>query len=172
MTSNFKPMKEILILTGACGVGKSTIAKEWAKLKNGAAIDCDYLTEWIYNKDFPQWSIEEEKFTAKLASKMAIEYLNYGMSTAIENVWSPVGIEILKNETLVQFKLDVKAIWLFCEISENHKRDQQRIPENQMKKRVNIVNQELDGCNWPDYVHKIDSTNLSIEQTLKMIDNL
>jgi len=46
-------MKELLILTGACGVGKSTIAEEWAKRKNGAKVDCDYLTEWIYNTDLP-----------------------------------------------------------------------------------------------------------------------
>ena len=126
-------MKEVLIITGACGVGKSTIAKEWAKLKDGATIDCDYLTEWIYKKDFHHWTIEEERFVAKLASKIAIEYLNYGMSTSIENVWSPIGIELIKSEIQSSLKIKVKAIWLFCDLTENHKRDQQRKLENQMK---------------------------------------
>jgi len=165
-------MKEVLILTGACGVGKSTIAKEWAKLKNGATVNCDYLTEWIYNKDFPHWTVEEEKFTAKLASKIAIEYLDFGMSTSIENVWSPVGIEILKNEIESQAEVKVKVVWLFCEITENHKRDQQRVPEDQMKGRVDIVNKELKDYNWPIYLQKIDTTNLTIEQTIEVIINL
>jgi len=165
-------MKEVLILTGACGVGKSTIAKEWAKLKNGATVNCDYLTEWIYNKDFPHWTVEEEKFTAKLASKIAIEYLDFGMSTSIENVWSPVGIEILKNEIESQAEVKVKVVWLFCEITENHKRDQQRVPEDQMKGRVDIVNKELKDYNWPIYLQKIDTTNLTIEQTIEVIVNL
>lgn len=163
-------MKETLIITGACGVGKSTIASEWAKLKNGATIDCDYLTEWIYNKDFPHWTIEEEKFTAKLASKIAIEYLNYGMSTSIENVWTPIGIELLKNEIISYTETSIKAVWLYCELTENHKRDQQRILENQMKERVNIVNTELASYHWPAYLHKVDTTDLNIEQTLKVID--
>ena len=165
-------MKEILILTGACGVGKSTIAKNWAKLKNGATIDCDYLTEWIFNKDFPHWTIEEEKFVARLASKIAIEYVNFGMSTSIENVWSPIGIELLKDEIQSLEKIKVKVIWLFCELTENHKRDRQRIPENQMKERVNLVNKELENYNWPKYLHKIDTTGLTIEQTIKIIEDL
>ena len=36
---------EVLLLTGACGVGKTTIAQGWAKSKKGVIIDCDYLTE-------------------------------------------------------------------------------------------------------------------------------
>jgi shikimate kinase len=162
-------MKEVLILTGACGVGKSTIAEAWAKIKDGATIDCDYLTEWIYKKDFPHWTIEEEKLVAKITAKIAIEYLEFGMSTSIQNVWSPVGIEIIKKEILSHTKANIKVVWLFCSLEENHKRDQLRIPEDQMKERVNIVNEELNSYDWPNYVHKVDSTDLTVEQTLGMI---
>lgn len=165
-------MEELLIITGACGVGKSTIAKAWAALKKGATVDCDYLTEWIYKENFPNWTLEEEKFIANLASKIAVEYLKCGMSTSIENVWSPVGVEILKKEILAQIKVKVKVVWLFCEIKENHKRDQQRIPENQMKERVDAVNKELELHTWPAYVHKFNTTNLTIDQTIEMIENL
>lgn len=167
-------MKELLIITGACGVGKSTIAKRWAKLKNGATVDCDYLTNWIYCTEFPQWTIEEERFVAKLASKIAIEYLNWGMPVSIENVWSPVGLELLESEISSQMNnmIKIKTVWLFCEIDENHKRDEQRIPAHQMKERVDVVNQELERYNWAEHLYKLDTTHLSIEQTIKKIDSL
>ena len=165
-------MKEVLILTGACGVGKSTIAEAWAKIKDGATIDCDYLTEWIYKKDFPHWTIEEEKLVAKITAKIAGEYLDFGMATSIQNVWSPVGIEIMKNGILANANIAVKVVWLFCSLEENHKRDQRRIPEDQMKERVEIVNDELQSYDWPEYVHRLDTTSLTVEQTLELISNL
>ena len=61
---------------------------------------------------------------------------------------------------------------MFCEIEENHKRDRQRIPENQMKERVDIVNNELSGCQWPSFLHHIDSTNLTIQETVEKIIKL
>ncbi len=164
-------MKEILIITGACGVGKTTLAKEWAKSKNGAIIECDYLTEWIFNKKFPHWTLEEEKFTANLTATIAVEYLDYGMSVAIENVWSPHGLEILKRKFIDQTDIAIKMIWLYCELNENHKRDEQRVPENQMKERVDIVNKELQGYDWPEELVKIDSTKLSVAQTLALLGN-
>ena len=164
-------MKEVLIITGACGVGKTTLAKEWAKSKDGAIIECDYLTEWIFNKEFPNWTLEEEKFIANLSATIAIEYLNYGMSVAIENVWTPYGIEIIRNRLRNRTDIALKVIWLFCEMNENHKRDEQRVPKDQMKERVDIVNKELQGHDWPEDLVKIDSTNLSIAQTLALLEN-
>jgi len=94
------------------------------------------------------------------------------VSTAIENVWSPVGIKLLKTEILPKVQISVKVIWLFYASAENYKRDQQRVPENQMKERVDIVNKELAGYDWPDYVHKIDTTDLTVGQTIKKVDQL
>ena len=90
-------MKQILILTGACGVGKSTISKKWAQLKNGAVVECDFFTEWIYNKNWQRFTKKEATFVANLATKTAIEYLNAGMDVAIENVWKPDDLDILTN---------------------------------------------------------------------------
>ena len=165
-------MKEVLILTGACGVGKSTIAQQWAKSKNGAAINCDHLTGWIHNTNFPKWTIEEEKFVAQLAAKIAIEYLKYGMPTSIEYVWSPAGIEILKTELQNQMSIDLKLVYLYCDRNENHKRDRLRVPENQMKERVDVVDAELKSYNWPSDLISLDSTNLTVDQTLEKINQL
>ena len=161
--------KEVLILTGACGVGKTTTAKAWAKSKQGAIIECDYLTEWILKDGFPQWNEEEEKFTAHLSAIMTMEYLNRGLPVVIENVWSPLGFNILRNEFSKVDDIKVKSVWLKCERIENHKRDEQRVPEDQMKERVDIVNDELNGYDWPEYINILDTTNLTIENVLEAI---
>ena len=163
---------EVLIITGACGVGKTATAKAWAKKKNGAIIECDYLTEWIYNENFPHWTPEEEAFTVELSGLMAFEYLKRGMSLAIENVWTPKGIEDLRKELFRMNGITVKTVWLKCDLEENHRRDEERIPEDQMKERVDIVNKELEGYTWPSYVHSIDTTKLSIEEVVEEIDKL
>lgn len=163
---------EILILTGACGVGKTTTARGWAKRRNGAIIECDYLTEWIHKKDFPHWGEEEERFTANLSAKIALEYMAYDMPVAIENVWSPEGIRLLKTGLQAHSGAEIRTVWLYCDARENHLRDEQRAEADQMRERVDIVNKELAGYAWPADVKKIDTTLLSLEQTLDLIDTL
>ena len=163
-------IKEVLIITGTCGVGKTTTAKAWAKSKNGSIIECDYLTEWIYKEDFPHWTEEEEKFTSNLSVIMATEYLQNGMSVAIDNVWSPNAIEEIRNELFRMRGIKVTAIRLTCDLEENQKRDQERAPEDQMKERITIVNDELNSHPWPSYIKVIDTTNLSTDEVLKLIE--
>ena len=162
--------KEVLILTGACGVGKTQTAKEWAKNKNGVIIECDKFREWEFKKDFPKWTEEEEIFFANLAVLVATEYLNNGLNVAIDNVWSPKGIEIIRAE-LFRFRgIKVNSVRLICDKEENHKRDQQRFVENQMKERVDIVNAELNEYFWPNYVNVIDTADMSIETVVAEIE--
>ena len=166
-------MNEVLILTGACGVGKSTISKEWAKLKKGAVIESDYFTEWIFNDKYERFKAEEEMLVADLTLVTAREYLKHNMPVAIDNVWTPTGLKKLKKAFDTEFEhLDVKFVWLKCDLIENHRRDRLRKPENQMKDRVDIVNKELFGYDWPDFLAIIDSTNLSEKETLKSIESL
>lgn len=64
----------------------------------------------------------------------------------------------------------MKFAWLYCEINENHRRDELRVPENQMKNRVDIVNEELRSYQWESYVHKIDTTKITVQETLNIIE--
>ncbi len=164
---------EVLILTGACGVGKTTIARAWAENKQGAVVECDYLTEWIYRADFPHWTAEEEKFVVSATLALAGTYLRYPMPVAIENVWTPEGISLLKTglEKLPEVT-SLSFAWLHCDLPENRRRDRLRVPENQMKERVDIVNREQAAHAWPDYVYSLDTTNLSVEETLAMLQEI
>ncbi len=164
---------EILIITGACGVGKTTTSRTWATAKKGAVVECDYLTEWIYDPDFPRFSKADERFVAQLSVKIAKEYVDWGMSVVIENVWTPLGIDIIRQACEAWDEhITLKFIWLRCERKENHRRDELRSPENQMKERVDIVNDELQGYEWPEYLHRVDTTSISVIEVLSIINTL
>ena len=163
-------MKEILILTGACGVGKSTISKKWAKLKKGVVIESDHFRNWIHNEIYDRFSKKEEMLVADLAIVSAKEYLKHNMPVAIENVWTPSGLDKLRNNLEMDFgNVNVKFVWLKCDLEENHRRDRLRLIENQMKDRVDIVNVELSEFKWPEYLNILDTTNLTEQETLNRI---
>lgn len=166
-------MSEVLILTGACGVGKTTIAKQWARRKNGSIVECDYFTEWIFDKNFVRFSYEEELLTARLSVNTAKEYLKLSMPVAIENVWTPVGLDLLNEElSLLEYADKLTYVWLKCASKENHRRDNLRVPGDVMGERVDIVNEQLNGYIWPAYLHIIDTTLLTVNETLTKISKL
>lgn len=163
-------MKEILILTGACGVGKSTISKKWAKLKKGVVIESDHFRNWIQNETYDRFSKEEEMLIANLTIVSAKEYLKHNMPVAIENVWTPLGLDKLRITLEMELEnVNVKCVLLKCSLEENHRRDRLRPTENQMKDRVDIVNAELSEFTWPEYLNILDTTNLTEEETLNRI---
>ncbi|MTB53330.1 AAA family ATPase [Lewinella sp. W8] len=166
-------MQKVLLITGACGVGKTTLARAWARRHQGAIIETDYLTEWVFKEDFPQWTPAEERFTARASALLAVEYLREGMPVAIENVWSPEGMNLIRAHLrAADEQIAVQAVWLFCDLPENQRRDQERIPENQMLARVAVVKRELEGYDWPAEVHRMDTMRISVEETLDIIEGL
>jgi broad-specificity NMP kinase len=162
--------REVLILTGTCSVGKTSTAKAWAKSKNGTVIECDNLKELNYKEDFPSRTEEEEKLISNLAANKAFEYLQKGESVAIDNVWSPKAIEEIRAELFRMKDLEVTSVRLICDLEENQKRDQEKMPENQKRERITIVNDELNSHAWPSYIKDIDNTNLSKDEVLKLIE--
>lgn len=163
-------MKEILIITGTCGVGKTSISKKWAKLKKGVVIESDYFRNSLYNEIYDRFSKKEEMLVAELTFASAKEYLKHNMPVAIENVWTPFGLNKLKNDFENEFEnVNLKFVWLKCNLEENHRRDKLRRTGNQMKNRVNIVSAELLEYKWPEYLNILDTTKLTEKETLYRI---
>lgn len=165
-------MKEVLIITGPCGIGKTTLAKAWAEMKYGAIVECDYLTEWIFDPNFPHWTEAEEKLIAGISAGITEEYLNFGMSVAIENVWSPLGVEILKKRLSKIPGTHIKSIRLVCDVQENLRRDQLRTEENRMNDRVRMVADQLASYDWSEETFLLDTTDMKVEESLSIIDKI
>ncbi|MEO1054381.1 MAG: AAA family ATPase [Bacteroidota bacterium] len=164
--------REVLVLTGACGVGKSTIGKLWAKSKSGVCIESDYFTEWIHDEHpiSTDYFLSVEEMIAELSWNTCREYLKNGFSVAIENVWTPKGLTKLQ-EAFMSIELISKAkfVYLKCDLDQNKSRDQKRSASNQMNERVGIVREELEQYQWPEFVHTIDSSSQTDIQTLNTI---
>jgi len=163
---------KVLVITGACGVGKSTISTLWAKENAGVSVECDYFTEWIHDRHPVEtdYFLKTEEMVANLSLAVAKEYMRNGFSVALENVWTPQGLNILRKGFEKEKSIEsLTFVWLKCGLGTNLKRDLLREPGSQMKKRVEIVSSELAAYDWPDFVKVIDTTDLSVQETLRMV---
>jgi len=165
-----KNLKNILVLTGACGVGKSTIGKLWAQSKKGVCIECDCFTSWIYDKHpvNTDYFLKVEPMIAKLALQACKEYYENGFSVAIENIWTPKGIIQLK-KAFDEDGVSAKFVYLTCDEKENKQRDQLRSNDCQMNERVAIVRSELEAYSWPSFVDSFDTNGRTSKETLEAI---
>ncbi|MEM7108478.1 MAG: AAA family ATPase [Bacteroidota bacterium] len=163
---------KILILTGAPGVGKTTVSKVWVMAHKGVAVPGDSFTDWLYNSRIERFSTEEEALVANLAVATAVQYLKTGMGVVLDYVWRANGLEIIKNRLEAELSsVQQKFVHLICGLEENHRRDQLRISDHQMLNRVDMVNLELSQEKWPQHVEEIDSTSLSVSETVAQIEN-
>jgi len=161
-------MNDILIITGTCGVGKSTICTRWAERRLGAAIECDAIRNWIRNPALITADGFQERLLARHAALLAESYMALGLDVAIDNVWTPEGLDDL-NHALGD-RARVRAIWLTAAPAENHHRDHLRPPGDVMGARVDELQAELDALDWPAYVIRLDTTGQTVEQTLDAVD--
>ena len=161
-------MNDILIVTGTCGVGKSTVCWEWAGRRHGAAIDCDMFRTWIRNPLLRKADGYQMRLLAKHAGALAEDYLAMGLDVAIDNVWTPEGLERLRSR--LDGKAWINVFWLNCLPEENHQRDQLRPSCAVMGGRIKELQKELEGMNWPDYVKRVDTTAQSLDETIEKIE--
>ena len=161
-------MKDILIVTGTCGVGKSTVCWAWAGRRGGAAINCDLFRTWIRDHSLRMANGYQEELLAKHACALTEDYMELGLDVAIDNVWTPRGLALLTSR--LRGKGRINVFWLNCLPEENHQRDRRRSPSDVMGGRLDELQQELESMNWPDYVQKIDTTGQLLDETLDLIE--
>jgi hypothetical protein len=160
-------MNDILIVTGTCGVGKSSVCWEWSGRRQGAVIHCDAFRTWIRKPGMGAADSYQEPLLARHAVSLACDYLDMGLDVAIDNVWTPDGLGFLQAE--LNDKGRIKVFWLTCGSEENHRRDDTRSPSDVMGGRVDELQGELDAMVWPGYVTRLDTTGLSLGQTVDII---
>lgn len=163
-------MRDILIVTGTAGVGKSSVCWEWAGRRKGAAIECDRYRTWIRDRSLRVADGFQEALIARHAAALAEDYLEMGLDVAIDNVWTPAGITYLLDS--LAGKGRVKVFWLCCSSEENHRRDNRRSPSDVMGGRVDELQDELEQITWPVCVERVDTTGQSLQQTVDELESM
>lgn len=160
--------RDVLIVTGNAGVGKTTTSREWALRRRGAAVRGDEIRLWFRIREMRQAEGYQEAFIARVALAAAKEFIARKLDVALDFVWKPSGLSILRDGLGDAARVRVVRLW--CEPSENHRRDELRTGNDVMGPRVDELGRELAALDWPADVTVVDSTGLTLDETLAAIE--
>lgn len=161
-------MRTVLLLTGTCGVGKTTTARAWATSRGGAHVNCDEIRNWIRSKPVRRDRGYQRDAVARIAATSAEEFLALGLDVALDFVWFPPTLRYLAERLSPVAR--VRMAWLRCEPAENRRRDAERPANVVMGARVDELLRELDEqTGWPEQLLRIDSTGRSVDQIVSAI---
>ncbi len=169
--------KTVCIITGPCGVGKSTISKLLAKhIKKSAYIGVDILREEMIKNG------KVSPFSYKGESKRQVD-LGTKNSSDLANNFLRAGFNVFIDDVLER-KQQVKDYIKYLSSSKIHiflllpnktiikKRDSQRKKKDRMGKRAlelhDIFTKRIPEENW----HVLDTSNQTIKETEKEILNI
>ena len=162
-------MPNLYVITGPAGVGKSTVSKRLAQnLSKSALIEGDKIYHQVIGGYIPAWKEGNHLQTFwKVCINIVRSYLEDGFDVVFNYIVTPENLALLKNE----FKnYTIKFIVLLVDKSTLLLRDKERPEDCQMKERcitllINFKNRNYNINNI------LDTTNLSIEETVNLIQN-
>ena len=162
-------MPNLYVITGPAGVGKSTVSKRLAQnLSKSALIEGDEIYHQVIGGYIPAWKDGNHLQTFwKVCINIVRSYLEDDFDVVFNYIVTPENLALLKNE----FKnYTIKFIVLLVDESTLLLRDKERPEDCQMKERcitllINFKNRNYNINNI------LDTTNLSIEETINLIQN-
>ena len=162
-------MPNLYVITGPAGVGKSTISKRLAQnLSKTVLIEGDEIYHQIIVGYIPAWKEGNHLQTFwKVCINTIRIYLQDGFDVVFNYIVAPENLALLKNE----FKnYTIKFVVLLVDELTLLARDKER-PENcQMKERCITLLNNFKNRNY-NINNILDTTNLSIEETVNLIQN-
>lgn len=162
-------MPNLYIITGPAGVGKSTISKKIAELKNKSAlIEGDEIYHQVVGGYVQAWKEGNHLETFwKVCINTIKTYLEDGYDVVFNYIVTPTPLEIMKKE----FKdYSIKFVVLLVNESTLLSRDRERPEDCQMKERCITL---LNGFKSNNYNNQniLDTSSLSIDETISIIEN-
>ena len=161
-------MPTLYIITGPAGVGKSTISKGIAKNKTKSAlIEGDEIYHQVVGGYIQAWKEGNHLKTFwKVCINTIKTYLKDGYDVIFNYIVTPTPLEIMKKEfedysiKFVVLLVDEKTLLL---------RDKERPEDSQMNERCIVLLNSFRNTNY-NTNNILDTTNLSIEETLNIIE--
>ena len=162
-------MANLYIITGPAGVGKSTISKKIAKNSNKSVlIEGDFIYSQVIGGYVSAWKEGNHlEVFWDICLNMIETYLSYGYDVIFNYIVTPKILEKIKGK----FKnYNTKFIVLLTDEKTILERDKNRPEDCQMKERCIILLNNFKNYNY-NKNNILDTSNLSIEETVKIIEN-
>lgn len=162
-------MSNIYIITGPPGVGKSTISKKIAELKNrSVVIEGDDIYHQVVGGYVQAWKEGNHLKTFwKVCINTIKTYLENGFDVVFNYIVTPENLKLIKTKFE---KCTIKFVVLLVDENTLLLRDKERPEDCQMKERcVTLLNSFKNGKY--DIKNILDTTNLSIHETINIIEN-
>ncbi len=162
-------MPNLYVITGPAGVGKSTVSKRLAQnLSKSALIEGDEIYHQVIGGYIPAWKEGNHLQTFwKVCINIVRSYLEDDFDVVFNYIVTPENLALLKNE----FKnYTIKFIVLLVDESTLLLRDKKRPEDCQMKERCITLLNNFKNRNY-NINNILDTTNLSIEETVNLIQN-
>ncbi|MBP3256058.1 MAG: AAA family ATPase [Clostridia bacterium] len=162
-------MSNLYIITGPAGVGKSTISKKIAELKEKSVlIEGDEIYHQVVGGYIQAWKEGNhlETFWKVCINTIKI-YLEDGYDVIFNYIISPKDIEKIKEELK---KYSIKFVVLLVDEKTLLARDKERPRDCQMKERCIILLNNFKNKNYNEN-NIIDTSNLTINEVIEIIEN-
>ncbi len=162
-------MPNLYIITGPAGVGKSTISKKIAESKNKSVlIEGDDIYHQVIGGYVQAW---KEGNHLEIFWKVCINtikiYLENGYDVVFNYIVTPTPLKQMYN----QFKnYNIKFVVLLVDENTLLSRDKERPEDCQMKERYVTLLNSFKNNNYNEE-NILDTTNLSINETVNIIEN-
>lgn len=160
-------MKQLYIITGPAGVGKSTISKNIAsKLEKSVLIEGDDIYNQFVGGRISPW---KENAPLDLFWENCLTLINNYLKNDYDVVFNYIIKRNQLNKIIKKFKnYEIKFINLMVDEETIIKRDQERPEDCRMGERSLILLKEFKEVNY-EQRYVLDTTNLTIEETVNEI---
>ena len=162
-------MSNLYIITGPAGVGKSTISKKIAESKKKSAlIEGDEIYHQVVGGYVPAWKEGNHLDTFwKVCINTINTYLEDGYDVVFNYIVPPTPLQIMKKEFE---NYSIKFVVLLVDETTLLSRDKERPEDCQMKDRCITLLNNFKNNNYNNQ-NILDTTNLSIDETVDIIEN-
>lgn len=162
-------MPTLYIITGPAGVGKSTISQKIAETKTKSAlIEGDEIYHQVVGGYTPAWKEGNHLDTFwKICINSIRTYLEDGFDVIFNYIVNPTSLEMIKKEFENYNK---KFVVLLVDEETLLSRDKERPKDSQMKDRCLVLLNNFKKHNF-DSKNILDTSKLSIDETIKIIEN-
>ncbi len=158
----------LYIITGPAGVGKTTISKKLAEIKEKSVlIEGDNIYNQIIGGRVSPW--KEGNYLDlfwKICLDMINTYLENGFDVIFNYIVNPENLEMIKDRFN---EYQIKFIILLSDKDTLLSRDKLRPLDCQMGNRCTILLENFI-AKYPDSKHILDTSNLSIDDIVKLIE--